>query len=534
VTGYGAKFERDTDRGHYGNRNVSLGLDARQHPIVVAFDSQSPEIIPALKQSMSQMLIRKGLMCPSIEFVHPATAALCSMGRHTGIVLLMEDDATSVVPVINGKVIQEAIQRGGAPASLLLSCIGTCASNMNTLMDGHPPVPPRAFYYNSCYAIGSPSPEWGYAVANYAYKKLIAVDVEMLADVTDELSFMYLEAAEAAEAAEEGKISVQRTYRTAAYNEQNDEGASFPGNIMKVCLKADSVGQKGKKITMPKCTKILVSDPSRTVGASENNVMYLDEDSMARIPELYFRRPVPRSEGEGQEESFEQFQGNLAEYESTRGTRIQALPSLVREAVKEASRLHPGMKTTAESDSLATALATAILPAGSFVLPGLSERLEEELGAPYKVIHHPDLNAEELVFEGAVAWSTRSSVKREVPTNHQNTIKKTKKKCQVRSCRFSDSHCTASHSCGTCGELGHGQTECRNRKEIDALKVHLNDVMPVNERCEVVGCRFPMYHNTSAHQCTLCKLHLGKAAFLSFGHGRGDPSCPGRHRCQAP
>ncbi len=41
------------------------------------------------------------------------------------------------------------------------------------------------------------------------------------------------------------------------------------------------------------------------------------------------------------------------------------------------------------------------------------------------------------------------------------------KLCHCKGCRFSDSHITSYHKCGTCNDYGHGQFECRKNNNDD-------------------------------------------------------------------
>ena len=40
--------------------------------------------------------------------------------------------------------------------------------------------------------------------------------------------------------------------------------------------------------------------------------------------------------------------------------------------------------------------------------------------------------------------------------------------CLVKGCRFKNSHFTIAHLCGTCNSYGHGQLECKKKREIDS------------------------------------------------------------------
>lgn len=76
-------------------------------------------------------------------------------------------------------------------------------------------------------------------------------------------------------------------------------------------------------------------------------------------------------------------------------------------------------------------------------------------------------------------------------------------RCSVRGCRFPETHVSAGHRCGICGESGHGQVECGN---VDMLRVLALDTerLPPREGCAVVGCLHTSTHRTAAHHCAAC------------------------------
>ena len=77
--------------------------------------------------------------------------------------------------------------------------------------------------------------------------------------------------------------------------------------------------------------------------------------------------------------------------------------------------------------------------------------------------------------------------------------------CQVQDCRHSDSHVTKGHRCGRCKGYGHGQVECGNRNDVDALKEHFDDLIATAQQCTVQFCEFKKLHKTAAHMCGVCK-----------------------------
>ena len=76
--------------------------------------------------------------------------------------------------------------------------------------------------------------------------------------------------------------------------------------------------------------------------------------------------------------------------------------------------------------------------------------------------------------------------------------------CQVAGCRFSTTHTTQGHRCGTCGLFGHGQIECGSEERIQKLETHLNDVLPNDKHCCVRNCTTPWTHGTESHHCSNC------------------------------
>lgn len=76
--------------------------------------------------------------------------------------------------------------------------------------------------------------------------------------------------------------------------------------------------------------------------------------------------------------------------------------------------------------------------------------------------------------------------------------------CKVHGCRYSWSHTTSGHECGTCHEFGHGQYECGDHQKINNLK-NIKDILPLNLQCTMKGCRFKECHVAEIHKCTLCK-----------------------------
>ena len=76
--------------------------------------------------------------------------------------------------------------------------------------------------------------------------------------------------------------------------------------------------------------------------------------------------------------------------------------------------------------------------------------------------------------------------------------------CRVAECKFSVSHVTKAHVCGTCGEKGHGQIECGNLEAIQRLRRYDNHKINFLRRCDIVGCPNPETHSRDAHHCSKC------------------------------
>ena len=80
--------------------------------------------------------------------------------------------------------------------------------------------------------------------------------------------------------------------------------------------------------------------------------------------------------------------------------------------------------------------------------------------------------------------------------------------CKVKYCRFSAFHTTKSHRCGTCGEFGHGQMECRYAEQKRDLQQYLHEELPPDKWCEFDYCEHRKYHTTQSHYCKFCReLH---------------------------
>ena len=88
--------------------------------------------------------------------------------------------------------------------------------------------------------------------------------------------------------------------------------------------------------------------------------------------------------------------------------------------------------------------------------------------------------------------------------------------CRVTGCRFPLFHVTSGHQCGSCHEYGHGILECGSESSMQKLSRHHSDRVRVS--CSVFGCRYADLHSTEGHRC----YHCG-----AFGHASRDHiACP--------
>ena len=90
--------------------------------------------------------------------------------------------------------------------------------------------------------------------------------------------------------------------------------------------------------------------------------------------------------------------------------------------------------------------------------------------------------------------------------------------CQVKGCRFSTSHSTHVHICGTCHELGHGQGECKNkelRRELENKPIYV-----VSNPCTIKECQDKQSHTTQAHAfCPFTFLKMNEITSIYAGMG---------------
>lgn len=76
--------------------------------------------------------------------------------------------------------------------------------------------------------------------------------------------------------------------------------------------------------------------------------------------------------------------------------------------------------------------------------------------------------------------------------------------CRVRDCRHPTTHTTVAHRCGSCGEFGHGQIECRNVNLRDNLKKFYYERINFLRKCTVPNCPNPHTHSAVSHHCSKC------------------------------
>jgi hypothetical protein len=87
--------------------------------------------------------------------------------------------------------------------------------------------------------------------------------------------------------------------------------------------------------------------------------------------------------------------------------------------------------------------------------------------------------------------------------------------CKVAECRYKNTHTTKVHICGKCYQKGHGQLECSNQYLKRLLVDFYEDVIDVENRCDIPNCNEKKYHMTIAHKCESC---------FKFGHSLNE--CP--------
>ena len=82
----------------------------------------------------------------------------------------------------------------------------------------------------------------------------------------------------------------------------------------------------------------------------------------------------------------------------------------------------------------------------------------------------------------------------------------------VQGCRYSSSHTTHGHKCGTCGNFGHGVRECAHDDKIRALHSVPNLGLPGHLTCQVPNCPMANEHTTDSHICDECDTLGGDCA----------------------
>ena len=85
--------------------------------------------------------------------------------------------------------------------------------------------------------------------------------------------------------------------------------------------------------------------------------------------------------------------------------------------------------------------------------------------------------------------------------------------CWVTGCKHINSHLTSAHRCPNCWSYGHGKNECGNLEALAKLQqmilLQLNyydELIPLQNRCTIDGCRHPYSHYKSSHHCSYCGL----------------------------
>lgn len=79
-------------------------------------------------------------------------------------------------------------------------------------------------------------------------------------------------------------------------------------------------------------------------------------------------------------------------------------------------------------------------------------------------------------------------------------------RCQAAYCRYLTTHNTSDHRCGRCWAFGHGEAECDYwARKRDLATLAASQSPQANKTCNVLGCRRPYTHTTSAHHCPRCR-----------------------------
>ena len=77
--------------------------------------------------------------------------------------------------------------------------------------------------------------------------------------------------------------------------------------------------------------------------------------------------------------------------------------------------------------------------------------------------------------------------------------------CLVAGCRYSTTHVTSAHRCGTCAYYGHGVQDCGKPHRIHKLRERASRLSgAVAMPCTVANCDFRWTHTTEAHHCKAC------------------------------
>jgi len=76
--------------------------------------------------------------------------------------------------------------------------------------------------------------------------------------------------------------------------------------------------------------------------------------------------------------------------------------------------------------------------------------------------------------------------------------------CKVLGCRYAEYHTTSYHLCGLCKKFGHGQKECKNKKNKEELSKYYNDTLPIQIQCCIITCKNKTTHTTDTHICNYC------------------------------
>ena len=100
------------------------------------------------------------------------------------------------------------------------------------------------------------------------------------------------------------------------------------------------------------------------------------------------------------------------------------------------------------------------------------------------------------------------------------------KYCKVKNCRYSITHTTSYHQCGTCNKRGHGMVECGNYNKIKYLEQFYENLLPESKHCLFGECNEFQTHETESHTCDTCFERLHSSATCPKNKKENLITCP--------